>query len=205
MAKYKPTPSGELLGDIESEIDAFTKEIDRSSKEKDVGEDKLPFKVPILTRSADKYGHKGQVRCSVPDWMIGYATSLMTAYPQAKTPTDMQRACFYAGIRLLAYIVRERADDNIIFYNTFAKQVEWEMVDLERIDHVKVFIEFLRKKRNDKVITLKHYIDRRNELFSSLHKAIKTEIGNGAYREFVDSIKNQDSTIAEDTNEGFRW
>ena len=202
MAKYKPTPKDELLGDIESEFDSFKKEVEELDKRtKDKGE--LPFNVPILTRSSDKHGQSKQVRFTVPKWMEGYATSLMQVFPQAKTPTDIWRAEFYVGIRLLDYVARENKDKKLELYRVLARRIEADAFDLDKIEYIYEHLSFLKNRHKKGILSLKHYINRRDELLNSLENFIETDIGKDALGEVKEHIIEYDeaSPIKRSTSE----
>ena len=65
---FKPTPDGVMMGDIKDEIDEWEREIKKIDEKSSasITNGALPFSIPILTKSSDKFGHTVQIRFNVP-------------------------------------------------------------------------------------------------------------------------------------------
>ena len=131
--------------------------------------------------------------------MEGWAFSLTKVYPQAKSTTDMSRACFYAGLRLLDYFAKnENADPKLTHRRTQNIIIEKEMGDINSIEETKGQIELFREKYMKDVITFKQYKAKRDSLLDSLKPSIETDIGNEVLKELTRKILKLDEDKEND-------
>jgi hypothetical protein len=187
MAKVVPTPEREDLIDIDSEWETVKKYV--HSTDHGINEVELTVKIPIMTRSRVNKGDSFPLRVSIPREHIGFAAKLQTMYPETSNPSEMYRAAFYAGCKVLYEMRKSMATKEVDKFHVVCEEMERELYDLQILDRGWELIKNLKKELKRNIITQRQWKERRDKLVMGLQEGTMTALGKDRVLAIIEEME----------------